>query len=59
MLLARIKAGFLQSQPCVVDKAGRPSEAAHLSPLRTIGTQFELEGLHAFHKPMIRLVYEQ
>ena len=58
-LLARLKALFLQSQPCVVDKATRPGEAAHLSPLHTVGEKFELEGLQAFHGPMMRLVYEQ
>ena len=33
--------------------------AAQLSALRTTGSQFELEGLQAFHQPMIRLVYER
>jgi DNA-binding transcriptional MocR family regulator len=41
-----------------VYKAARTGEAAHLPPLRTIGTKFKLKGLHPFHDPMIRLVYE-
>jgi len=55
--LASLKTRLLHSQPFVVDKAARAGEAAHLSPLRTIGTQFKLEGLPAFHEPMIRLVH--
>src|SRR5882672_9382936 len=52
LLLARLKARFLQSQPCVVDKAARPGEGAHLLSLRTVGAKFELEALQAFHQPM-------
>jgi hypothetical protein len=51
-----VYARLLQGQPSVVDKAAGAGEAAHLSALRAIGTQFELEGLEAFHEPMIRLV---
>jgi hypothetical protein len=58
LLLACIKARFLQGQPLVVDKATRPGITAHPLPLRTIGTKLELEGLQAFHHSMIRLVYE-
>jgi hypothetical protein len=46
LFLARSKARLLQRQPFVVDKAARPGEAAHLLPLRTIGTKLE-DVLHA------------
>jgi hypothetical protein len=48
--LAGFKTRLLHSQPFVVDKAARAGEATHLSALRAIGTQFELEGLQSFHE---------
>src|SRR5881392_3217332 len=59
LLLAGLKVRLLQPEPCVVDKAARACEAAHLLALRGTGAKFELEALQAFHEPMIRWVHAQ
>ena len=57
--LAGLKTRLLQPQSFVVDEAARSGETAHLLSLRTTGAKFELEGLQAFHEPIIRGVYER